>query len=487
MGLFTLARHQRAQASATASLFKDLNLAADLPEQPGALADLNQFARALQQRITQSLHAAVGIAAHAPQLARIAADSQAHGEQLAQSSEEIASATEQVSTTLDAELVPGTTAVAQLSGGVSEQLNRCEQDSRNVLAQVETINGCESELTGRIGEIGKQLEEITQVIGMIATISQQTNLLALNAAIEAARAGEQGRGFAVVADEVRTLAGKTTAATDKVTEIIDNFRTGMQSLNTASSQMQDAVATGRERIISMDRSLSEATAAMGQLDQRIASIASGAEQIGAAVRSVSQDVQSVAGVASAMMQKAAQVREHSEAVRSEGDKLLEGLGGFQLGVHQSIRQRVCDMATSSDLAAGGSRAEQQMQRWLQQDGRFELLYLVGADGVQVTENILASDLQPASGSSARGRNWSNRPWFSAVRDSLSPYISDVYRSAATDSFCFTLSAPVFDEQGRLRYVLGADIRLSALLAEGNGAPRSTSASTHQSAATWALQ
>jgi len=72
----------------------------------------------------------------------------------------------------------------------------------------------------------------------------------------------------------------------------------------------------------------------------------------------------------------------------------------------------------------------------------------------------------------RGRNWASRPWFREVRDSGKSFISPVYRSSATDAFCFTLSAPVFDQDGQLRYVLGADIRLSALLGQA-GQSRST--------------
>ena len=82
---------------------------------------------------------------------------------------------------------------------------------------------------------------------------------------------------------------------------------------------------------------------------------------------------------------------------------------WRLFARQVIRQRVTEMAASAELARGGASAEQAMRRWIDQDGRFELLYLVGADGVQVSENILSADLQDGSRSSARGKNWSNRP------------------------------------------------------------------------------
>lgn len=226
--------------------------------------------------------------------------------------------------------------------------------------------------------------------------------------------------------------------------------------------MHQAVADGRHGIQRVDQGLIKATDAMEQLDQRVAGMASGTEQIGAAVRSVSQDVQKVADVASELKRGATAVREHSDAVRGESDRLLEGLGDFQLDIHQQIRQRVVALAAEPAMAGGLGEAERAMQRCIAQDSRLELLYLVGADGIQVSENVLAADLAPAK-DSVRGKNWSSRPWFRAAKEQLLPHISPVYRSSATDAFCFTLSAPVFDHDGRLRYVLGADVRLSALL------------------------
>lgn len=441
---------------------REMNLTFRLPAQRDA-DQFNDFLTGLQQRISKSVAAAVAIAAHAPHMVQIAADTERGGAELAETSALIASASEEVTTTLEAELVPRAAQVAQLSNQVAAAIHHCEEEGQSVLLQVEAINNSESELTGAIRRLEDQLEDVVEVIGVIANISKQINLLALNAAIEAARAGVHGRGFAVVADEVRKLAHHTTAATDRVYGIVEGFRGDVGQLSAASAGLSSVVAAGRDGIGRMGAELASVAQAMTQLDQRVDVIASGTEQIGVAVRSVNNDVHRVAHVANELLNKSKQVREHGEAVRADGDRLLEGLGDFRLDLHNEAQRAVEKIAAQVDLSGSVERAEQAMQRALTQDARFELLYLVGSDGCQVSENIAAADIQQAQSGSRRGVNWAQRPWFRRVVEQRSSYVSPVYRSAATDAFCFTVSAPVFASNGQLLRVLGADVRLSVLL------------------------
>ncbi len=424
---------------------------------------LNNFLTTLQQRIGHSIAAAVEIAEHAPQLVQIASDTERGGAELADASALIASASEEVTTTLDAELVPRAQEVADLSNQVAAAIRHCEDEGKVVVRQVEAINQSEIDLTNSIRRLENQLEDVVQVIGVIANISKQINLLALNAAIEAARAGNQGRGFAVVADEVRKLAHHTTDATDRVYGIVENFRSDVKQLSSASTVMGDVVAAGRAGMERMGNELQSVSVAMQQLDQKVDLIAAGTEQIGIAVRTVNGDVQRVAQVAHELLGKAAQVRKHGEAVRGDSDKLLDGLGGFRIDLHNDAQGAVERLAAQMELAGSAERAERAMQQALKLDKRFELLYLVGADGRQVSENIVADDIEQARSGSRRGIDWSQRAWFRAVAERLRSYVSPVYRSAATDAFCFTVSAPVFAADGKLLRVLGADVRLSALI------------------------
>ena len=442
-------------------LFDDLDLTVQLSGPSPFNTRLNGFSQALHQRLAESLAASVDIAAHAPELARIARATEQSGQMLAQASELIASASEQVSTSLDTELVPGAAQVARLSSEVTLTLRQCQQTGEQVLGQVEAIGSSEQKLEAVIGQLFGQLEEVSQVLGVIASISQQTNLLALNAAIEAARAGEHGRGFAVVADEVRRLAGHTTESTARVSQIIERFRADMDQLGAAGRIMHAAVAEGREGMTRMGEDLHSTQSAMDQLDQRVGHIASGTEHIGIAVHAINRDVQNIAGVASELLGNAGQVLTHSDAVRNSGDHLLNGLGGFRLQMHKAIQASVESLGSEAAMLGDVQTAERFMLDTLRRDARFELFYMVDRNGTQISENIgLDTDSQAPS---CKGRHWAQRPWFKEVAAQLTSHITPVYRSSATDAFCITVSVPIFAANGELHRVLAADVRLSALM------------------------
>ncbi|MDP1931169.1 MAG: methyl-accepting chemotaxis protein [Gammaproteobacteria bacterium] len=445
-------------------LASDLDLTRKLENDDELSKALTQLLSVLHQRIGESVAATVGIAAQAPALSAIAAETATTGMQLAQSSENIASSSEQVTTTLERELLPRSVDVAGLSNKVATAIRTCENDSGRVLGNFDAISSAEKHLATAITDLQSQLEEVVRVIGVISAISKQTNLLALNAAIEAARAGVHGRGFAVVAEEVRGLANHTTEATGQVAAIIDRFRADVAGLQTAGSNMEVAVTEGEQSVRNMRRELVTVSTAMDELDTKVSAIACSTEQMSAAMNMVNNDVQTVSRVAADMQGKAVQVGNLSRAVHVQSDKLLEGIGGFQLALHKRAMEAVVAMAEHGAMARGNAdEAGEVMQRMLRQDSRFELMYLVGSDGRQISDNIFADAARAADAGKARGADWSQRSWFSAVKNGGKAHVTPVYRSSATDDFCFTVSVPVRDERQQLVRVLGADVRLSSLI------------------------
>nr|WP_321257951.1 methyl-accepting chemotaxis protein [uncultured Pseudodesulfovibrio sp.] len=169
---------------------------------------------------------------------------------------------------------------------------------REATTAIREVHDLTATLKNSMGKLGEQTTDIGQIMNVIEDIADQTNLLALNAAIEAARAGEAGRGFAVVADEVRKLAEKTMAATKEVGDAIQAIQDGaasnIKSVDTAALAVEQATELANQSGESLDRIVSFADETSGQVQ----SIATAAEEQSAASEEINQAVDDINLIAS---------------------------------------------------------------------------------------------------------------------------------------------------------------------------------------------
>lgn len=288
----------------------------------------NAFVAKIQGIIVEVSQATVEVSGAATEIA-------SSSDEMARGMDEQANKIAQISSAVE-EMSASVIEVAQKSGdaaGSAGQSGEIAQEGGKVVD--ETIHGMEaiSEAViagaASVTELGRRGEQIGEIIEVINDIADQTNLLALNAAIEAARAGEHGRGFAVVADEVRKLADRTTKATDEIGESIK----AIQSETTEAVEMMTAgttqVQVGVDRATEAGQSLERIVSSAQGVAELVQSIAAAAEEQSAASEEISRNVESVSSVIHLANEGVGRTATSAAQLSSKSEQLQGFVGKFK--------------------------------------------------------------------------------------------------------------------------------------------------------------
>lgn len=223
---------------------------------------------------------------------------------------------------------------AQSTLTMVQEVETASSSGRKIMSSnISTINQLETQLhdsVDAVGELQKMSSQIGSILDVIRNIAEQTNLLALNAAIEAARAGEQGRGFAVVADEVRVLAQRTTESTSEIESMISN----LQSSSTTASKVIESCMQDMERTVAQasdaNGAMEEVQALILQISQMSSYISQAAGEQSETTAGIAQNIEEINAIADESYQAMSQITETSSSLTQLAETQGELVHRFKL-------------------------------------------------------------------------------------------------------------------------------------------------------------
>jgi len=388
--------------------------------------------------------------------------------ELASGSSQQAAGVVEITATME-ELARTAGQIASNAGTQAELASQSEQagegGARAVEASVEGIEAVQQRMeaiAGRADTLGSRSREIYRVLDLINDISDETHILSLNAAIEAATAGEHGRRFSVVADEVRRLAGRSRESVDSVRALLDDFSDAIRSTVVATEEGSKAAS----HVLEQSRSTKSA---IDQLRQALSDTAGAAREISLATeeqRGASDEVVLTLKQVSDVIQRMAEGLKRFSGTAQSLNQLALSIQlltqSFRIDSPHSLKHQVLEAAVDLAEYAGNMEVmESRLNDVLNRAPYVEMAYLVDPTGAMmayVVNREMVGDRE-LPGTVALDQSYPDRPWFQAVLREERPAVTAVYDSLLSEEQCFTVAAPVFTLEGELAAVLGVDVNV----------------------------
>jgi methyl-accepting chemotaxis protein len=283
----------------------------------------------LRDLVSQTVEISSGIAAASNQLHSTAEQISTGAEKVASQAGTVAASSEEMSNT-SSDIARNCTVAAVASNKTTDAANAGSKVVNETISGMNIIADRVRNTSKTIEALGARSEEIGDIVGTIEDIADQTNLLALNAAIEAARAGEQGRGFAVVADEVRALAERTTKATREIGEMIKAIQSETRAAVQTMEEGVHEVEKGAQSSQQSGRALQNILDCINEVTMQINQIATASEEQTATTNEVTMNIQQINDVVTQTARGAEETASAAGQLSTQAQTLQNLINRFRL-------------------------------------------------------------------------------------------------------------------------------------------------------------